>query len=130
VSKSSNTRLGSASLQELGTGNHVGFRVDRRQRESAKVPDKRLAAEDFVDEDYPRCHRYVGDEVVGVAFFRQFSDEVRESFVGGCPVLASKVFRHVSTEQKERPPKRVAYVPAPFAKFNHKLLGDGLGLFP
>jgi hypothetical protein len=30
---------------------------------------------------------------------------------------------------KKRPPKRVAYVPALFAKFNHKFLRDGLGLF-
>src|SRR5262245_25377683 len=67
----------SASVQEFGTGDHVGFRVHRRHRESPKMSDKLLAAEDFVDESHTRAHRYVGNEVAGVAVVRQFSEEVR-----------------------------------------------------
>src|SRR5262245_66583096 len=59
------------SVHEFGTGDHVGFRVHRRHRESSKMSDKRLAAEDFVDENHtrPSLRR---NEVVGVAVVRQF----------------------------------------------------------
>src|SRR5262245_6187783 len=83
------------SVREFGTGDHVGFRAHRRHRESSKMSDKRLAAEDFVDESHTRAHRYVGNEVGRVAVVRKFSEEVRESFVRGGPGLAIKGFhRH------------------------------------
>jgi hypothetical protein len=70
----------SASLQEFGTGDHVGFRVHRRHRESPKMSDKRLAAEDLVDENHTRAHRYVGNDVVGVSSANSLRKYVSRSF--------------------------------------------------